>query len=56
MGAAEIAIIVVVCVAFAAAVGDVIYRKVKGKGGCDCGCSGCPHNGACHKTDGDKSK
>ncbi|MDE6557806.1 MAG: FeoB-associated Cys-rich membrane protein [Clostridia bacterium] len=46
----EIAIIVVVAVAFAAAVGTIIYRKVKHKGGCDCGCSGCPH--ACHCKDG----
>ena len=27
----------------------VIWRKVKGKGGCDCGCGGCPsaQNGGC---------
>ena len=46
----EIAIIVVVAVAFAAAVGVIIYRKVKHKGGCDCGCEGCSH--ACHCKDG----
>lgn len=56
MGAAEIAIIVVVCAAFAAAVGYIIYRKVKGKGGCDCGCAGCPHSGTCHKASEDKTK
>ena len=37
MGALEIAIIVVVCAAFAAAVGTIIYKKVTHKGGC-CGC------------------
>lgn len=54
MGALEIAIIVVVAVAFAAAVGYIIYRKVTHRGGCDCGCSGCPH--ACHCHKGEKKK
>ena len=52
----EIAIIVVVAVAFVAAVGAIIYRKVKHKGGCDCGCGSCPH--ACHckgETEKDKN-
>ncbi len=46
----DIAIIVIVCVAFACVCGWLIYRKVKHKGGCcgcDCGnCGGgasCPH-------------
>lgn len=54
MGALEIAIIIVVAVAFAAAVGYIIYRKVTRKGGCDCGCGGCPH--ACHCKGGEKKK
>ena len=54
MGAIEIAVIVVVSVAFAVATGYIIYRKVKHKGGCDCGCEGCPH--ACHCKDGGKKK
>lgn len=54
MGALEISIIVIVSVAFAAAVGYIIYRKVTRKGGCDCGCEGCPH--ACHCKDKDKIK
>ncbi len=42
----EIAILVVVCVAFVAAVTFIIINKIKGKSGCDCGgncsaCSGC---------------
>lgn len=54
MNGFDIAVIVVIAVAFVAAVGTVIYRKVKGKGGCDCGCSGCPHACNCSgkkKTD-----
>ncbi len=49
MGAVEIAVIVIVAVAFAGVAGWLIYRKVKHKGGCagcDCGCGGgvgCPH-------------
>ena len=54
MGALEIAIIVIVSAAFAAAMGYIIYRKVTHKGGCDCGCGGCPH--ACHCKDGEKKK
>lgn len=45
MNGVDIAIIVVVCAAFAAAVGFLIYRKVKHKGGCcDCGCEHCSGN------------
>lgn len=42
----EIAILVFVCVAFMAAVGVIIYNKVKGKSCCgDCsGCNGCAAN------------
>ena len=39
MSGADIAVIVVVSVAFAAAVGIMIWRKLKHKGGCcDCDC------------------
>ncbi len=43
MGVADIIVIAVVGVAFLAAVGAIIYRKIKHKGGCcDCGnCSAC---------------
>ena len=59
MGAVEIAIVTVVGVAFLAAVGVIIYRKVKHKGGCcDCGCSSCPSCSACSQKktgkDGEK--
>lgn len=49
MTAIDIAVIVVVSVAFAAAVGFMIYRKIKHKGGCDCGCSDCCHCSRCGK-------
>lgn len=55
MGATEIAVIVVVSVAFVAAVGYIIYRKVRHKGGCDCGCEGCPHACRC-KGGSEKNK
>lgn len=54
MNPVDIAVIVVVCVAVAAAIGYLIYRKVKGKGGCcDCNgsCKSCPH---CQPKDNDK--
>lgn len=43
MSGAEIAVLVVVCVAFVAAVNALIIGKLKHKGGCGCGnrCSGC---------------
>ena len=48
MGALDIVVLVLVCVAFAGAAGWLIYRKVRHKGGCtgcDCGGCGahCPH-------------
>ncbi|MGN1060999.1 MAG: hypothetical protein ACI4QN_04625 [Candidatus Coproplasma sp.] len=39
----DIVIICVVSVAFVVALGVIIYRKIKHKGGCDCGCDCCPH-------------
>ena len=47
MGAVDIAVLVIVCAAFVAAVGVIIYRKVTKKGGCDCGCDCCPHGCSC---------
>lgn len=42
MGAIDITVIVVVSVAVLAAVGVIIWRKVKHKDGCGCGgCSAC---------------
>ena len=46
MGAVDIAVIVIVCVAVAGVIGWLIYRKVKHKGSCDCGC-GCNGCSAC---------
>ncbi len=47
MSPLDIAVIVIVCVAFVGVAGWLIYRKVKHKGGCtgcDCGCAAnCPH-------------
>ena len=43
MSGSDIVLLVVLCVAFAIAVGIIVYNKVKGKSCCgDCnGCSGC---------------
>ena len=53
MNAFDIVVIVLVAVAFVGAVGYLIWRKAKGKGGCDCGCSGCPHACNCGKNGGE---
>jgi hypothetical protein len=42
MSGLEIAIVVVVAVAFVAVVGTMLYKKLTHKGGgCSCGCEGC---------------
>ena len=47
MNGIDIAIVVIVAVAVVGVIGWLIYRKVKGKGGCcDCDCGGCT---ACDK-------
>ena len=52
MGPLEIVIVIAVGAAFLAALGVIIYKKVKHKGsGCDCGCSGCS---ACRQNKGGK--
>lgn len=53
MTGGEIAVLVAVCVAFAAAVTAIIIRKTKGKGGC-CDCSSCAlkSNGGCPHCSG----
>lgn len=72
MNGAEIILLVVLCVAFAVAIGVVIYNAVKGKSCCgDCkecsGChakkkhstgdaGGCPHCSAHNKPDGKEVK
>ena len=57
MNAFDIVVIVLVAIAFVGAVGYLIWRKAKGNGGCDCGCSGCPHACNCGKNkDGNASK
>lgn len=54
MNGVDIAVIVIVSVAFVAAVGSIIYRKVKHKGGgcgdCGCGCEGCSLHCNCQHT------
>lgn len=50
MNGVEIAVIVIVSVAFVAALAGIIYKKIKHKGGCDCGCDGCTHCGKCNKN------
>lgn len=50
MGPVEIIIIVVVSAAVLAVIGYSVYKKITGKGGgCDCGCSNCPHGSSCNK-------
>ncbi len=51
MSGIDIAITVVVAVLFAAALGYMIYRKLRHKGGCDCGgdCGAC--GGDCHRAE-----
>lgn len=53
MSPLDIVIVCVVGVAFVAALGVIIYKKVTHKGGCDCGCDCCPHGCSCKnkKTD-----
>lgn len=56
MSAWEIVLLVVVCVAFAIALGVIIYNKIKGKNSCGCdgclSCGGkCPH---CNAAKNDK--
>ena len=41
-------IIGIVAAAVLGAIAYLIWRKKKGISGCGCGCSGCPHAGACH--------
>lgn len=52
----DILVIVVVSVAVLAVIGVAIYKKANGKGGCDCGCEGCPHNCACKNKKQGKTK
>lgn len=63
MSGVDIAIIAVVAALFVAALGYLVYRKVKGKSGCDCGgdCGGnCAHcggaSGGCGKDKSDAHK
>lgn len=41
-------IIGIVAAAVVGIIGYLIHKKKTGKGGCGCGCDGCPHAGACH--------
>ncbi len=55
MGPFDIAVIVIISVAFCAVAGCAVWRKVKRKGGCDCSsCGCCPGCAACKKRDGQK--
>lgn len=58
MNAIDIAVIIIVSLAFVSAVGYLIYRKIKRKGSgcCDCGgscgsCDGCSHCNAKDKSE-----
>lgn len=56
MNAFDIAVVVFISVAFVAVVAYMIWRKAKGKGGCDCGCDACPHCSHCGKKEKDEKK
>ena len=43
MNAIDIAVISVVCIAVIGVIDKLVYRKIKGKGGC-CDCSSCGAN------------
>lgn len=47
MNGVDIAVIVIVCVAVAAALGYLVYRKVKHRGGCCSDCSDCSECSGC---------
>lgn len=53
-------LLVIVCAAFAVALGVTLYNKIKGKSGCDCGgscssCAGCSHAKTASKPHGDET-
>lgn len=48
MGLIDWIIIAVVLAAIGGVVASAIRKKKSGKGGCDCGCDGCPSASACH--------
>lgn len=54
MSGIDIAIIVVVVALFLSAIGYIVYRKVRGKGGCDCGANRCAACGLCNRDKSEK--
>lgn len=49
MNAFDIVVVALISAAASGVIGWLIYRKVKGKGGC-CGCSNCSGGNACRKS------
>ena len=47
MSPLDIVVIVIVSAAFVGAAVAIIYRRLKGKGGCSCGCTDCSHCAGC---------
>jgi len=39
---------ILVAAVFIAVAARCVYNWKQGKGGCSCGCGGCPHSGFCH--------
>ena len=58
MSGVDIAVTVVVCAAALAALGFILYRKLRHKGGCcDCGdCCGCSHCKDCNSEKSEPQK
>ena len=50
----QTAIVIAILVATALLAVRWLVRTLRGKGGCHCGCQGCPHSGGqqCHCHDG----
>jgi hypothetical protein len=46
----DIILIVILAIALIGIIAYLIWQKKEGKGGCGCGCNGCPSAGACHRA------
>lgn len=47
---------ILVAAVFIAVIARSIYNRKHGKGGCSCGCGGCPNSGLCHPAKKSGSK
>ncbi len=54
MSVADWILLSISAVAVVGIVAWLVWKKKTGRGGCGCGCQGCPHAGACHSADKEK--